>query len=325
MRISDGSSDVCSSDLAERIEALGYPKSSFQRTLRFRGPDLESATEAELVAACARANNVLRRFGSGWALFFEAERIEALGYPESSFLDPASWLVDEERPAAFEGRRRQHFASAYPLTILSMPPADHVAQAERALLDTRRAEQGRDWRQDLAGFIAETDRALDLLAGFMPEVRALDDGETLTYLHGTVSTKRHRVAVPDTPIYLDGILVDTALSGGIEPMLGDRHLRTLTILGFPSLTRPGILDALNHQDFACRWVTRFIALDKTEATRTLTRLRRQWFAKRKSISALLREVLYNEPVQLLDSDADNKVADADLALQALGGDHVAFG
>ena len=37
---------------------------SFLRVLRFRGPDLESATEAELVAACARANNVLKRFGS---------------------------------------------------------------------------------------------------------------------------------------------------------------------------------------------------------------------------------------------------------------------
>src|SRR3546814_18152994 len=49
------------------------------------------------------------------------------------------------------------------------------------------------------------------------------------------------------------------------------------------------------------------------------------FNKRKSITALLREVLYNQPVQLLDSDADNKVADADLALQELGGDHVAFG
>src|SRR3546814_11022806 len=116
MRISDGSSDVCSSDLAERIEALGYPKSSFQRTLRFRGPDLESATEAELVGACARANNVLRRFGSGWALFFEAERIEALGYPDARFPDPASWLVDEERRAAFAGRRGQPFASRQPPT-----------------------------------------------------------------------------------------------------------------------------------------------------------------------------------------------------------------
>src|SRR3546814_20163986 len=40
---------------------------------------------------------------------------------------------------------------------------------------------------------------------------------------------------------------------------------------------------------------------------------------------MLREVIYNQPAQLLDSDADNKVVDADLALQALGGDHVGFG
>jgi type IV secretion system protein VirB4 len=159
----------------------------------------------------------------------------------------------------------------------------------------------------------------------MPEVVALDDGETLTYLHGTVSTRRHSVGVPETPLYLDAILADTPLSGGIEPMLGEQHVRTVTVLGFPNLTHPGILDALNHQDFAYRWVTRFIALDKAAATKALTSLRRQWFNKRKSISALLREVLYNQPVQLLDSDADNKVVDADLALQALGGDHVAFG
>lgn len=81
----------------------------------------------------------------------------------------------------------------------------------------------------------------------------------------------------------------------------------------------------NHQDFAYRWVTRFVALDKTLATKTLAKLRRQWFNKRKSVTALLREVLYNQPAQLLDSDADNKAVDADQALQVLGGDHVAFG
>jgi type IV secretion system protein TrbE len=75
---------------------------SFQRTFRFRGPDLESATESELVAACARVNNVLRRLGTGWALFFEAERFEAASYPQSEFPDPASWLVDEERRAQFD-------------------------------------------------------------------------------------------------------------------------------------------------------------------------------------------------------------------------------
>ena len=38
---------------------------SFQRTARFRGPDLDSATPAELVATTARLNNSLRRLGSG--------------------------------------------------------------------------------------------------------------------------------------------------------------------------------------------------------------------------------------------------------------------
>src|SRR3546814_4083124 len=103
---------------------------------------------------------------------------------------------------------------------------DQVARAERALMERDTPEAGRDWRQELTGFVAETDRVLDLLSGFMPEVRALDDAETLSYLHGTVSTRRHPVAVPETPLYLDAILVDTPLRGGIEPMLGERHLRT---------------------------------------------------------------------------------------------------
>lgn len=301
---------------------------SFQRTLAFRGPDLESATEAELISSCARANNILKRFGSGWALFFEAERRPAPGYPPSTFPDAASWLVDEERRAGFEAEGA-HFESRYHLTLVWLPIADGSDAAGRSLVERPEDDlgqiKGRDWRTALTAFIAETDRTLDLFAGFMPEVRALDSAETLTYLHATVSARRHDVAVPETPMYLDGLLADTPLIGGLEPMLGGAHLRTLTILGFPNLSRPGVLDALNHQNFGYRWTTRFLPLDKSDATRTLTKIRRQWFNKRKSITALLREVMYNQPAQLLDTDADNKVVDADLALQALGGDHVAFG
>jgi type IV secretion system protein VirB4 len=297
---------------------------SFQRTFAFRGPDLESSTEAELVSISARVNNVLRRFGSGWALFFDAERIEALGYPRSDFPDAASALVDKEREASFEGDS-DHFESHYHLTLLWLPPPDAQAGAERALVEKAEASRGRDWREALAAFTTETNRAADLLAGLMPEVRPLDDEGTLSFLHAAISSRRHAVAVPETPIYLDAILADTPLTGGLEPMLGDEHLRTLTVLGFPSVTNPGILDALNHQHLAYRWSTRFLALDKVEATKALIRLRRQWFNKRKSVTALLREVMYNQPTQLIDSDADNKVADADLALQALGADLVSFG
>src|SRR3954451_13862596 len=69
---------------------------SFQRTARFRGPDLDSATPAELVATTGRLNNALRRLGSGWAIFVEAQRHAAQHYPESRFPDAASALVDLE-------------------------------------------------------------------------------------------------------------------------------------------------------------------------------------------------------------------------------------
>ncbi len=297
----------------------------FQRTARIRGPDLESATEAELVGFCARANNALRRLGSGWALFFDSQRAPVEDYPDSVFPDPASWLVDEERRAAFDGRRGEHFESICHLTLYFLPPPDQVQRLESTLVERAEPMHARDWRQELAAFVVQTDRVFDLLAGIMPSVAPLDDSETLTYLHATVSTRRHPIAVPETPMFLDGVLVDTPFSGGIEPMLGDQHLRSLTILGFPNTTRPGLLDALNHLAFGFRWTSRFIALDKTDATRALNRIRRQWFNKRKSVVQILREVLSNEPVPLTDTDADNKVVDADLALQALGGDLVGFG
>jgi len=297
---------------------------SFQRTFAFRGPDLESATEAELVGTCARANNVLKRFGSGWALFFEADRRAALGYPASTFPDAASWMVDEERRATFEAEGA-HYESRYFLTLTYLPQADAGDTAGRSLVDDDKSNEGRDWRAALGSFVAETDRVLDLFAAFMPEIAPLSSEQALTFLHACISADPHPVAVPDTPMYLDGLLADTPLTGGLEPMLGNRHVRTLTMLGFPNLSRPGIFDALNASDFGYRWVTRFIALDKTEATKALTKIRRQWFNKRKSITAMLREVMYNQPAQLLDSDADNKVADADQALQALGADFVSFG
>src|SRR5580658_3368838 len=115
---------------------------SFQRTARFRGPDLDSATPAELVAITSRLNNALRRLGTGWAIFVEAQRDLANRYPQSRFPDPVSRLVDEERP---------HFESRYFLTLVWLPPAEDTARAENWLYEGR-ANTGADWRATLIGF-----------------------------------------------------------------------------------------------------------------------------------------------------------------------------
>jgi type IV secretion system protein TrbE len=293
---------------------------SFQRSARFRGPDMDSATPAELVGTTARLNNALRRLGSGWAIFVEAVRRPALEYPVCDFPDAASALVDLERAEQF-AEEGAHFESAYFLTLLWMPPAEDAARAESWLYEGR-SQTGVDARELVTGFIDRSNRLLQLVEGFMPEVAWLDDGETLTYLHSTISTKSQRVRVPEAPMHLDSLLADEPLAGGLEPRLGDQHLRTLTIIGFPTVTFPGLLDEMNRLAFPYRWSTRAIMLDKADATKLLSKIRRQWFAKRKSVAAILKEVMTNEASTLLDSDASNKAADADMALQELGSDHV---
>lgn len=291
---------------------------SFQRTAKFRGPDLDSSVAAELVAVAERLNNALRRLGSGWAIFAEAQRNRAAAYPQSVFPDAASALVDAERKAQFE-EDGSHFESSYFLTFLFLPPPEDAARTESWLYEGRE-KAGIDPHETLRGFTDRTDRFLALLEGFMPECRWLNDAETLSFLHSTISTNRHQVQVPQVPMHLDALLADQPLIGGLEPQLGKAHLRVLSITGFPGATTPGILDDLNGLAFPYRWSTRAILLDKTDATRALTKIRRQWFAKRKSVAAILKEVMTNEQSSLLDSDAANKAADADAALQELGAD-----
>src|SRR5690349_5060989 len=100
---------------------------SLQRTARFRGPDLDSAVPAELVAVASRLNNALRRLGSGWAIFVEAQRNPSSIYPASRFPDAPSALVDAERKADFE-EEGAHFESSYFLTFLYLPPAEEAAR-----------------------------------------------------------------------------------------------------------------------------------------------------------------------------------------------------
>ena len=296
---------------------------SFQRTARFRGPDLDSATQGELIATSARLNNALRRLGSGWALFVEAERRAAAGYPRSEFPEPLSWLVDEERRATFE-EDASHFESSYHLTLVYLPAEESRARAAKLLYENT-PQGGVDWRERLQTFVSETDRFFDLLDGVMPEIVWLDDSQTLTYLHATISTRRYRVGVPEHPFHIDALLADSALVGGLAPMLGDQHLRVASVRGFPTSTWPGLLDDLNRLGFAYRWSTRFLCMDKAESEKELGRLRRQWFAKRKNVVALLRETIFQQESPLVDTDASNKSADADAALQELGSDQVAFG
>ncbi|MBV9511636.1 MAG: conjugal transfer protein TrbE [Caulobacteraceae bacterium] len=298
----------------------------FQKTLRFRGPDLASATDAGLVAVRAQLNNALRRLGSRWCLHVEARRAGSQSYSRAAFPDPVSALIDDERRAAFEAEAR-HFESRYYLTFTYLPPEEAVSTAESLLLENAPSGRGAAgmYRAALGGFLTQVRQIADILSAIMPEVAELDDDETLTYLHACVSTKQHPVRRPDTPAYLDAFLCDDDFQGGLMPRLGGEFVRTLSVRAYPTASSPGLLDRLNELGVAYRWTCRFMPLDKEDARKAVSAVRKRWFAKRKGVLALLKEAVTKEASVLEDPDAAAKANDADAALAILGGDYASIG
>ncbi|MFZ4071803.1 MAG: conjugal transfer protein TrbE, partial [Caulobacterales bacterium] len=298
---------------------------SFQRTLAFRGPDLDSATLSELMGQASRLNNALRRFGSGWCLHVEARRRPSPGYPDSDFAHGLAWLIDEERRAVFESAGAR-FESDYFLTLAFLPPPERQGRLEGMLFEGGAHAQAQDYRAQLKRFLDETDQLLALFETLMPSAAWLTDAETLGYLHDCVSDRRlGRVAVPPTPFHLDALLTDAPFVGGLAPKLGVQHLKIISVRSFVAATEPGLLDVLNRLPGSYRWVTRFLPLNREDARREIEKIRKRWFSKRKGLMTLLREALFREEAALQDNDAANQAGDADAALQDLGADLVAAG
>ncbi|MDX2277302.1 MAG: conjugal transfer protein TrbE [Hyphomonadaceae bacterium] len=293
---------------------------AFQRTLSFRGPDLDSSTLSELVGASRRLDNALKRFGSGWCLHVEARRAPTSSYPESDWPEALSWLIDEERAhdfAAAGGR----FESQYFLTLSWLPPSETAGRFETALFEGAGADtRAIDYKACLSSFIDETDAFKALLDLVMTEVRFLNDAETLTYLHDCVSDTPHAIALPHAPFHIDDLISDSSLLGGMAPKLGEHFVKVLSVRAYVSETEPGLLDALNRLGIPYRWVTRVMPLDREAARQEIEKIRKRWFSKRKGILTLLREALYREEATLLDNDATAQAEDADLALQEVNGE-----
>jgi type IV secretory pathway VirB4 component len=157
-----------------------------QKTLAFRGPDLASSSPSELVSGIARLNNALRRFGSGWSLFVEAQRHSANHYPHSTWPNLASWIVDVERRDSFQ-QAGARYESSYYLTFVWNPPTATATRAEALFYQDPETAKPNDRALDLiAQFRKEVIELAGIMAGVFPEVRELDDDETLTYLRQEV-------------------------------------------------------------------------------------------------------------------------------------------
>jgi type IV secretion system protein VirB4 len=95
---------------------------------RYRGPDLSSATAADVSALGSQLNDALLPFTDGWMFHVDAIRSPATAYPRGEFPDLVTTWIDAERRAAFQSSRPQ-FVSEYVLSVTHSPPRELFARA----------------------------------------------------------------------------------------------------------------------------------------------------------------------------------------------------
>lgn len=297
---------------------------SLMASFRYRGPDLFSSTKHELIGASARLNNALKRLPGGWAIYAEDDRIRSGEYPHSVFSSPVTYALDQERRFSFKDV--EYHENIYHITFNYLPPPDVNSRVGRMFFegDKENTEEN-EFGNYLKYFKREVITITNLMGLIFQEMAPLSGDELMTYLHSCVSLSRNNVKVPHTPMYLDSLLCDTPLRGGLSPKLGDCWIQAITVNGFPEESYPGILDEMNRLPFEYKWVTRFIFLDQADAEKQIKSYRQRWLSMRKSLATVLREAMFGGQSAMENTDAVNKAVDADLALQELGSGLICYG
>ena len=297
---------------------------TLQKTLKYRGYDLDSSTVYELKNINAKLNDVIKRLGQGWSLNVEARRKRCTDYIEAENEILAIDIIEKERKLNF--LENEHFESEYYLTIVQLIPTDNSKKVGEIFLEYAKKSEILD--KTLENFNKEFKKILNLFKEIFLEVTELDDEETYTYLHSCVSTKTDKVIVPEIPYAMANYLCDSDLVGGLKPKLRGKEIRCISIQGFPNYTVPGFFDVLNRLNIPYRWITRFLMLSKLEALSKMEKKYKNIFSQRLSLFQRVYAELTGEKEEnsrKLNEDALNKANEVRTQIALTAGDYVSQG
>ena len=304
----------------------------------YRGTDTESATNAELETVAARLNGVMVRFGSGWMAHIDAIRSSAVGYPgEGDFVAPVARLMDEERRRQYN-MEGGHYESLYAIVLTYVPPSRLESKAKSMMYDqsedmTKASRTIHDdvlikYEQTLTEVQAQLRTIFDDIRRMRCHERLNEvDGtmvivdDLLGYLHYCATGVSQNIVKPKPGVYADTIIGSQDFTGGNTPKVGQKHIRVVTIEGFPSASVPGILGALNMIPVSYRWSTRFIFLETEEGKNLLDKLRKRWKQKVRG----MKDQIMNSNTGSVDQDAADMTNDAQLAMSEAASGVVRFG
>ena len=302
--------------------------------LKFRGPDMDSSTQDEMVRHIANINNVIKKFETGYVLYFDAQRIKTTDYQMADMPTALTQRIEEERASYYQGNT--HFENEFYFVIYHEPPVEIREKLTSFFIEesTDRAE-GKEaeaanklklYHKVMDEFVSNCQLLEGMLNRVFKELKPLDEMETVSYLHNIVSD-HHFMVKPDPTQPLKEYVTDCGLLTGRKPKLGKKYMRIITIKTFPSISTPGVFNCFNYLNFEYRWVSRFSCLSKMDAQKQIRDYKQKWHQQIVSLISYLKMAITNTPASetAVDENAVNNYQDASDALVEVGNDSVAEG
>jgi len=309
------------------------------------GPDLDSSTDAELMAMAARINRALM-LGDGWVLHCDAIRESAPGYAKrGAFPDRTTMLMDDVRRDAWM-KHATGFRSRYVLTVtwFSEPDAANKMAnlfvegvksdvAQRNLM--RFKERLIDIEGALAGFL-KVQRMLDFPRQFPDQAEEFDpftmkmgslySSPLLGHLDQCTlpSSKFRPLVFGEVPMFLDSFIGAHDFVPGFMPFIDECGVVCLDLTQLPANSHPGLMDFLSRLPIEYRWSTRFIELDMMQSEKIINKYRSLWSNKRISMLNHFRQSQGGQ-VSHYNLDAVNMTNDAVDALAENSSGEVIYG
>ncbi|MBA2649060.1 MAG: hypothetical protein H0U75_05560 [Legionella sp.] len=295
-------------------------------TYQFRGPDLYSASAAELDGLTSIFNRMVTFLDDGWMLHVDELRVPSLSYPkEGAFPDSVTRLIDEERRQMYQSEG-EHYENIQFITFVWKFPLPIVASSRHWFVEGIEKEDSSQNLTSLFILFCETvERCVGLLSTQLT-LEKLNSASLLSYLNTCITGEILPVVVPPEGCFIDVALARRCVVGGYVPKVGNQHVYTLSIIGYHNHeTLPGLIGELGTYPLVYRWSNRFIPLSEATAEKEIRRYQRNWNNKIKGLPGIIKEAVFGRPSNKVNQDALNMSKQLDEALGANSNHSTRFG
>lgn len=308
---------------------------SMFRIYQFRGPDMDSSTPAEMMQYMAAINNAIKTLGTGFVMYFDAQRHKSTAYDDSTMPTALIQQMEDEREAYYGSEA--HYETSFYLVLYHVPPATIRSKIESFFIQEAKDNADGDaeavaadlklYNKTVSDFLSTARLIEELLKHWFKELSPLSPEEALGYLHNIVSDHRIENIKVNNTRFIKEYLTDSRLVCGRKPKLGNKYMKVITIMNFPPCSTPGLLNNFNALPFEYRWVSRFITLSKMDATQEIKDCQQRWSQQVKSIMTQAKEAIFPETrgENNMDESALTNSEDASQAAAELSQDAVSYG